>query len=715
MAFWDIFTDPIGTIVKGIGAITGIVKGVGDGISSVIDASGIASLLTAINTITSSITDLVGGVTTALGGIIDPILNVVNSVEKLSSDIENKIISPIIRPIVDTVTEVKELSRNIDRLVGQGLSGIIEIPKALADSLGSIEAGWERATKQLAEFNAKQIKEVLVPGIIEAVSPGLASLSLASANFTKSLQLNPEQINSIPLPQTFAEIVNQEPFASIHKLIQKPDGLGGWVLFALVNGLTWMIAQSAALASQFEEGITQARMINPTKILGPGEALSLGQRGILSRTDMMLELRRNGFNDNRALALEEGAKYLPTAGEAIEYWRKGIITEAERDSILTKNGFNRDAILAAVAGTKTSIGEETLLTWLAKDFINLDEYKTRMFGKGYSDKDAQTILSDALQEPQVNTAINWYWNELAGNLGWFPDTYKSGPPKYVVDASKVARIDPVEVTRRWQSQFAAMPISTAITLFFRGELGRKEVEIVVQQNGFPRDMTDMFIKAQSPLLPARSVPSLVAKGELSIDAGMNTLQARGYSVEDASLLLAAAKEAITQEAGTSPTEETKITAAQSRNAYKDGLIEETTLRDMLKRLGLSDSDIDFMIIQDNFDLGSKFLKDEIDTIKAEVSLGSLTVDEAIGALFDLGLSEPEVTRIAVGLKQTKRANAKTPDLGLLKQMAKASLISQEDFAYGVAALGYDSPWLEAIIALQFGVGELDNGSSPTEE
>lgn len=705
----------ISSLTGGLSSLIGIGSRVVGGIGDFLEASGIASLAAIVTQLTGGITSLVTTVAGSLQGIISPIMDSVNAVRGLAQSIEDGLIAPIIRPIVDTVTEVKGLASSIDRLVGQGLSGIIEIPKVLADSLGSIDANWKRSTELLAAQQLRIAKEILVPGLTAAIAPGLARMSEALIAANQSRDLNPETFVRLAIDATWSENFNAQGWQELRKMVDKPEGFFQEIIWAVTQAFRWIVASATSMISMIEDGMADARFANPTKVLGAGEAIALWRLGVLSKGDASKELQRNGYNQQRQEALFEGSTSLPSPGEAITWWQKSLIDESERDAIMAKNAMTPDAIRAAVAAASQGVEVDQLLTWVAKGYVDQAEFIKKARGKGYDDKTIRTFIADALQDPQVNTAINWHWNALAASAGWFGDTYSSEPPSSVVQAAKIARIDPLETVRRWQSQFAAMPVSTAITLFFRGELSRKEVEIVVAQNGFPRDMSDLLIKAQSPLLPSRSVPSLVAKGQLSVAEGMQKLKERGYSVEDASILLAAAAEALTEASDEGPTDATKITISQARNAYRDAIIDKDELRALLRRLSVVEADIDFLIEQDDFDLAAIARKDEVDTIKAEVTLGTLTVEEAVERLFALELSEPEVTRLVVALRQAKRASAKVPDLGLLKQLGKASLITREEFTDGVEALGYDPEWALLIAELQYSAGGANDEPDTDQE
>jgi hypothetical protein len=704
-------------IVSGItGAfkvVSGIIGGVSSAVGSVIDASGIASLLAVVTQLTNSIGSVVGGVTDALGGIIDPIKNVVQSVETLADSIETNIIAPIVRPIVDTVNKVHDLTKSIDRLVDQGITGIIEIPRALANSLTSIERQWAASTAALAAANKIIVTDELIPGIQRAVAPGLDGIVGELGKLAASMKLDVDATQTVAIGGTKAEDFLLPLSKEFAEAINNPTSFPGILAWVLTNTFNYFVSISAVMAGKIDDAIDVAHAADPRKKLSPAEALDLWRRKIISTPDLDREMAFAGYNAVRQAALKQGMAYLPSPAEAVDWWHRSLISEAERNDIMVKHGFSDGAIDAVVASSNASIPEDTLLTWLAKEFITRDTFERKMKSKGYTVEDMTHVLQDALQDPQVNTAINWHWNVDAARAGWFTSTYASLPPQDVVDAARIARIDPTETMRRWQSQFSAMPVTTAITLFFRGELPRRDVETVVQQNGFPREMTDMLIKAASPVIPSRSIPTLVAKGELSISDGISRLTQRGFTREDADILLAGAKEIAEETATTAPTEETRVTASQARAAYKDGAIDEATLVEILKVIGYNDTDIGFYVALDQYDLALAARKDEIDTIKAQVGLGTLTVDEAIEAFFQLGLLEPEVTRLAVTLKQTKRAAAKTPDLGLLRTLAKNDLINQDEFLAGVQALGYSDGWDLAIQALQYGGYEDDGGTPET--
>lgn len=702
-------SDIFSSVTDGFSTILGIGKKVVGGVGDVLNASGISTLLTLVTSITNDIDSLVKSIDVNLGGIISPITDVVKSVETLSHDITDRIINPIIKPIADTVTEIQGLSKTIDRLVDQGLSGIIKIPEAIANALTGIEANWDRATALLAKANADVAANILGPAMKDAVAPGLEKLNEAFLTFNKNTGLNVEQFGRVEIPENAGDAFNEANFREIAQRVNDPKDWFDKLIASIINSIRYVVGISSEMIEFIDRGREQANVANPQKPLDVGSAIGLFNLGILNRGDAETEAAKNGLNPARFQALVAGSKYLPGADEAIAWALKGIITAKERDDVLAKRGYNDDAARAAVAGAYVTVPPETALNWLARDIIDAAAFDSAMRAQGLSDSTIKHFAADALSEPQVNTAINSHWNEYAALGGWFPETYASIPPDEVVKAGKRTRVDPEETLRRWRSQFAPMPITTAIALFFRGEMTRAEVEIVVVQNGFPRDMTKLLIISQTPLIPARSIPTLVARGEITKSEGTDRLIARGFTLEDAVLLIAAATDSDPSGTTAPPTDESKLTVAQIRAAYKDGLVDEGVARELMGLQGLTPADIEFYIAQDNYDINLKAVTDEIDTLKSEVTLGVLSIDDATQRLFDMALPEQQVAKTLVALQQAQRANAKIPDLTMLTKMAKQGIITQDDYLAGVQALGYSDPWDQRVVALNLGSGSSPDG------
>ncbi len=527
-------------VAGGINAIGSVVGPVVKGVSTLVQDSGIGSLLSLVTDITGSIDGLVKSIDLNLGGIIDPIKNVVDSVKTLSTDITDRIINPLIKPISETVSQISGLTKTIDHLVDDGLSGIIKIPQAISDALTGVGASWDRATLALAKSNADIVARSLNPAIKDAVAPGLEAITGAFLAFNKNSAFNVVDEKQLTLSEGFGAKQNKEILEKVARILEHPDGLFEGLIYAAVNTFRFIVATSTTLISEIEEGTMDAKASNPVTPLGPADVVTLYRLGILNRENAVAEVAKSGISQDRFNALVQADHYLPSANEAISWMLKGLITASEADDILAKRGYNAGAAKAALAAAAISLPEDTLLDWLARGYIDNPAFDSALRSKGYSDKQISTVIRDALAEPQVNTAINAYWSEFATAQGWFAETYGSAPPSEVIQAGVRTRVDPVETVRRWRSQFSAMPIQTAIGLFFRGEMTRGQVEVVVVQNGYPRDMTGLLIKAQTPLIPSRSIPTLVAKGEISKGEGVDRLIAKGFSVEDASLLIAAA-------------------------------------------------------------------------------------------------------------------------------------------------------------------------------
>lgn len=698
---FDFLSSGLGKLFSFGGSVVG---GIGDFLQS----TGIATLLTTVTTLTSSIDSVVNGFATTLSKVIDPITSAIDGVAKLATDIQEKIVSPIITPIVKTVAEIQGLTKTIDRLVDEGIGGIIKIPAAIADALTGVSAAFDRSSRILAEANAKIVAESLVPGLVSGLTPGLQSIAAGLLKFSDPKSANPDPLFTVDFTERRGIAGMKAGLDAARKMFHESDS---WQM-KFMDGLVVLFESIPLLAGFLINDIDEAKeygaAANPIKTLSPGDVLNLYQRRIITEETARKELQQSGLSAEKQTALLETTVWLPTVDRVLDWWRRGLVNDAGAKAIMTASGVTGDNVGLLFEESKTLISPAILVDWLARGIMDQKTFDDYMRAQGFTADRILQFIKGAISPVRVSTTISTKGNQLAANAGWFRETYGASPPDDVRAAGHANREDEGEIYSQWQSHWNAMPIGTAITLFFRGEMTRDEVKTVVGQNNYPLGMTDLFIEAQTTLLSPRSVPSLLQAGSITPVKAIDILKDRGYTTEDANLIVDNTIKAIEGKSPASQTDTTKLTVAQLRTAYIDGVLDQDAYRALLGTHGLVGDDLEITVALADYEITKQTKKDISDTLKAEVQLGVLTPDDAIQALYDAGFSQPEVERLAVSLQQTKRASAKLPSLSDMGKMAKKGLIDDDVLLAGIQALGYADPWDTLLAALILG-GEAPDG------
>ncbi len=141
------------------------------------------------------------------------------------------------------------------------------------------------------------------------------------------------------------------------------------------------------------------------------------------------------------------------------------------------------------------------------------------------------------------------------------------------------------------------------------------------------------------------------------------------------------------------------------------MIDETQYKHLLSTHGLVGNDLDITVALKTHAIVRSLKKDMSDTVKAEVALGLLTIDQAVQQLHSDGFTQPEIEKLQASFKLEKRKATKIPDLGLLTRIAKAGMIDPTQYLAGVQALGYSTPWDQLIV--DFELKATNAGSSTT--
>lgn len=709
MSFLD---DIFGPISDGLAAVFGIGKSVVSSIGSVVDFSSIASAFTAITSVVTSIDSTVNSLASDLHDVISPITSVVDSVANLGKDIENNVIAPIVTPITTAITQISSLTSTIDKLVDQGLQGILQIPKAISDALTGISTAFDNSTRVLGEANAKIASETLVPGITAAVAPGLAGMSAAFLKFSSPGNLQVDSINTVAL----APDLKHDAFTDLNAFIaehgKNPKEWYDWI-FTLGYYLVLYATQlPAAFEPIIEEARSEANAANPVKLLDVGTLLPLVQRGIITSDAAKDEMLHQGLDPTRQAALLESIIWLPQFEQAGDWLRRGIIGQDQYVALVKAGGGSDADVTALLAGMKALLNPAILLDMVARGIIPQQEFDDQLKAQGYTNDQITAVIAAGLAPPQIQSLIAARGNLFAADSNFFASTYGAVVPDDIANAAREARIPVTQAAATWTSHWSIMPIQMAVNLFFRGSMSRDEVRIVVTQNNYPPDMTDLFIASQQEMLAPRTIPSLLARGAITEADARADLSKRGYSDQDVDLIVTDALAQAKAKVKPPPAPTTHLTVGAITEAYNDGVITQDKYKELLTDHGYSADEIAVTIALDEYKATVAQQKDLVATLKAEVSLGTKTPADVQAALGQANFTQGQIERVMVSLHQQKRATAKLPSLAEMSSMAKKSIITQDDLLAGVQALGYADPWDQRLVALVFTPGVPADGSTP---
>lgn len=702
-ALCDCFiTDIFSGLGEAFGVLKGITGDISQGINFGVIATALQTLVTVVTNITGSIDQLVTSVSSTLHDVVDPITKAVDSVAQLGQDIEDKIIAPIVGPITTTIKEIDTVTKTVNKLVDGNIQDLLEIPKAISDALTGIAGSFDRSSQQLATSYDKIAKDTIIPGFDKIISPGLEGVSTAFLKFSEHKTLDPDKFASVRLLDERGEKELVEFISSWKERLRNPSS---WIE-ALMAFLPDAIMTSAVFAGTIDSLVEQGRAAsnrgNPSTTLDPGTTVEAFKRGVISKETAGIELARKGFDEARQTILFDVGQFLPAIDTVGDWFRRGLITHEVAIQLARQNGLDADAIRAWLASLDVLIPPGTLLDWLARGIIDQERFDNQLEAQGYDAPMIMRLIKGGISPLSVNVAIAAHANRVAGEHRFFEGTYLSPPPQEVIDAAHASRVDAVEAARAWQAHWNVLPIPTAITLWQRGDLTRSQVKIVVEQNGFPPELTDQFIAAQTELISARSVPTLVEDGELDEHEARSILKSRGFDDHDANLLVDHAVALRKAKQTKLSTEKTKLSVGELQAAFRDSIIDEDTYRHLLTTHGLVGEDLELTVALDKFAINKALKTDEINTIEAEVKLGLRSIDDALDELGRLGLTPHERERIAVRLKQTKRGAAKTLDVSQLDKALLSKIIDKDRYIAGLKSLGYSDDDAEILFKITTG-------------
>lgn len=682
----------IASAIGGVGSVLGGIGSAVQGISNTGLTGVIGALVSTVTDVISTVKNVIAPVISTVADVISPIKDLADNVSSFARQIQDGLIAPIIQPIEATVSNVENLTKEIHTFTSQGITGILQIPGAIAEAFTNTAAAFDQSFRQLSASQEKIVNESLIPGLNKAIAPGLDGIGKILTSTSAGKDLNIDTLKSISLGNAPNTDELRKIIGDFYSAIENPQHWYETLVGLVFHGAAAFISVLSSLTPAIEDAAAVGRSANPTTKLDVGTATRMLLKGILSSDSWRSEIAFAGYDKARQDALLEDASFLPDPSTAISWWLRRLISDDQLAKVITAAGGNDADVQAFKGAAQSLIQPGTLLDWLARGIIAEQFFVDQCTAQGYTPEQIALLIKGGISTPDVRLAIAAEGNALAAANNWFATTYGSAPSDEVWNSAHAGRVDDDDVRRLWEAHWQAMPIQTAITLFFRGQMNRAEVTTVIAQNNFPPDMVDLFISAQADLIENRTIPTLLTEGAINETEALLKLKERGFSDDDANLLIQAAllkKKAVPKPAVSKAAE---LSQGAAETAFRDGVIDETQFRADLALHGMDVADIEITVNVAKFTIAKATKTETTATLKAQLALGQIAMADALAALYKAGFTNDEVARFQASVAHAKKQAAKLPSEANIIKMHKAGLIDDTQLMAALDALGYAAPW-----------------------
>lgn len=352
----------------------------------------------------------------------------------------------------------------------------------------------------------------------------------------------------------------------------------------------------------------------PHNILTPTDVANAQVRGIGIGQDYATEAAQSGLNSDRYNALVRLNTVRPDVSIILELLNRGEISEGSARGALIQLGYASEDLDGILATRRTLIDPARLADLVTFGVLSEEDATPMAVVTGISAADFHTLVLGNGTPPDNQSLAFAYRRGVIdkdrfirgltqGSLRneWIPyveqmvltpmstsDAVESVVQSELTDdqGRTIARQNGL-IPEHWDPlvAIAGNPpgVQEMISMWHRGILTREQLVKGIQESRLKNKYIEAVISSGETLPPERTIVSLVSKGSLTPERGMDLLLKRGYAQDIAQALLDEAQ-------ANKTVKQRDLTASQIVTLYLDRAIDETAALSMLATIGY-DADV----------------------------------------------------------------------------------------------------------------------------
>lgn len=680
-----------GTLSGILGGIGGVLQGL-QGVSSSVGQQILGGILGSIGLSASTSESLAANITGGLTDVTDAL-----------GFVQNDVVGKILDPILQGMNSTKDLQTQIQAELSSGLTGILSIPKTLADALGSQAQGLLASAKLRNDAAADIATNTLVPGIGGEIGKSITESQTALHNMltfgTEGIAAFTQQdIEATPdisvLVGKIQDQVNQ---------FNKLGTTGQLIGAALMAALTKLATFLASVEPAVEYGSQVARARAPIRPLSPEQAMIAQQRGILSQAEAQTEAAQTGISQARLAVLSELADRLLAPAEVVQAMLRGTLTPEQGSAEMAK-GFvtpDRQAVLMDLA--KYVPGPNDIADWLLRGFVDDASFVTVLKAQGFTDADIAVWRQAMLHIPAPAGLARLYGRTQAAEQGFLADTYKQTAPADLAELVKQAHGDTQAANLEWLGHWKDVDVFTWLNALFRGIITPDQFSAAMVSQNYPTEVIDSFIAANRPLINFFYIPDMLAAGATDESSARELLIKYGFDQQAIDLTIKFAQFKQLGKASDSNAAFAQLSVGNLTTMLADNIIDKGQYQQGLIEHGYSEENASLLTELETTKLELASRKAALTSYADLVKAGTLTIQQALDTLNSQGYSQGEIAKFQVSLQSARAAKTKLPTEAQLDKMLTSNIIDQRVWSETMGLLGYSAAWTERLYDLLMGV------------
>lgn len=423
--------------------------------------------------------------------------------------------------------------------------------------------------------------------------------------------------------------------------------LGGGIMDLVVNEMA--PAVHSAIAS------------NPHGVLTISDAAAALATGRNAGVDLQFDMAAQGLDVHRREVVMKLAEASLTPDTVLELLRRGKLIMQDARNLLSRLGYREEDITRMIALRDNDITVADAAAAWARNSMTVDETNTLAAKAGLT-AEKMGVLRDLAGEPPSPEELLFAWRRGV--------ITEKDVDRGIVQGPIRNEWIPVVKALQW----IPLPVSEAANAVNQGHLSLADGQKVARENGFKDDVfkvivdnagippgpqealdwvnrgliteagfreiflesriknkyIDLYLQSRYEVMPPETIRLMVSRGALSKEDGLHRLMARGYTADDAAIIIDGASAEKTVKGR-------DLSVTQVLNLRAEGLIAETDALAMLEAAGYDPDEAVWVTELADLQRVSAFVRAAITRTKASYIAGRLSEVEAGGVIDTLGL------------------------------------------------------------------------------
>lgn len=720
----DVANGLFGGIKDALGGIIGSLadgaKNILDNIGSVIKAlaDNIGSILKDLaNLLWNAIKDLASKIADVIQNQIVPILKeVADAIGKIEAFYHDHI-EPILQSVNQAIKVIQGAIVAIETDLKSGLKGFLQLPQDVSNALTGLDNTFQRAVEALSTKQTDAQSKITFGSVVPPKGGWLGGMQdaiagLRSGTSTTTFRPSSEKLDEPTLAEELPKVIGSlntiamDLIKGLYAVLKDPLKGGELALGVSVGLFAELFEPLEILLFLWEVMKTPLEVISelagertrelvPIRKLDPATLTEAWKRAFIDAKQMDEEMLVQGYNADRSKLLRDLTRYVEDAQTLAEYRFRGIIADSDYTSGLRILGYTDSQIEAFRSGNYRLTDPAAAQTAFQRGLIDETGYKEILAVQRFNDAQ-QTLYVDLALRPSATgeSLPARLRRDFVGAIAVDPSALDTVPDWFVA-AGKAEGLNQDAITDRWWLSWNSLDVAAWVNLYFRGIRTYNELQAKLDEARIPRALHKDLIDSLRPIIPFRTIPSMVKAGILNQAEGLAALEAHGYSQFDATRLLLYATKTVSKSAANAAQNVHAVSLSTARTLYEDGSITEAQYRELLKEHGLSPAQIDATVQVEQVAAAARHRKETAQAVVYEFQAGLIDAPTAQQQIAALGYTQAEQAKYLRAIHAARVIKAKIPGEGDLNHMMQKSVISPDEYKAALVAQGYSQEWADA--------------------